>query len=377
MKYRKFGSLDWQSSVLGFGCMRLPTKGDQKEIDKPEAIRMIRYAIDRGVNYLDTAYVYHGGQSEILVGKALKDGYRERVKLATKLPCWQVESAKDFDRMCNEQREKLQVDQIDLYLLHSLSKDSWKKVYDFGVLDWAEKAIDEGRIGCLGFSFHDEYEVFEKIVDAYDKFAFAQIQYNYLNEEVQAGTKGLNYAAEKGLAVVIMEPLLGGSLVNPPDAVRSLWKGAKRDRSPADWALQWLWNKPEVAVVLSGMSTMEQVEENINSAENSQIDLLTPEETELVDQVRYTYENLRPIPCTECNYCMPCSSGVEIPRNLMLYNNGYMYNEMDQQKEVYSKHFKEEIRASECTQCLECEDKCPQKIKISDWMVCIDGELGA
>ena len=377
MKHRRFGQLDWQGSALGFGAMRFPIlDGEYENIDEPEAIRMLRYAIDQGVNYVDTAYGYHGGNSERVVGRALKDGYREKVKLATKLPCWEVKSAEDFDRLLNEQLEKLQADQIDFYLLHALDKESWSKVRDLGVLKWAEGAIADGRIRYLGFSFHDAYEVFQEIVDAYDKWTFCQIQYNYMDIENQAGTKGLKYAASKGLAVVVMEPLLGGKLVKAPESIQALWDAAAKERSAADWALQWLWNQPEVSVVLSGMSTMEQVEQNVASAGASGPGTLTAGDLALVEQAREKYDELCPIPCTQCGYCMPCPNGVDIPTNFVTYNQGIMYNEPDHAREEYSGEISEEARASACIQCRECEDKCPQSILVSEWMTYVHEVLG-
>jgi len=375
MQYRKFGKLDWDASVLGFGCMRLPLRPDG-EIDEPEAIRQIRHAVDHGVNYVDTAYGYHGGKSEILVGRALKDGYRDKVHLATKLPVWHVKTAADFDRLLNEQLGKLQTERIDLYLLHSLRAEPWKLVSDLGVLRWAEKAMADGRIGCLGFSFHDELPVFKQIVDAWDGWAFCQIMYNYLFGKKQAGTEGLEYAARRGLPVVIMEPLMGGNLVNPPEAIQGIWDRAPRKRSPAVWALEWLWNRPEVAVVLSGMNSMEQVEENLAAADRAHAGCLTGEELSIVAEVRDVYEKLRPIPCTGCKYCMPCPNGVNIPRNLERYNTAVMYNRMAREKDAYRKS-KPEERADACIACRECEPKCPQKIRISEWMACLDKELGA
>jgi len=375
MQYRQFGKLDWKVSALGFGCMRLPTQGDEsKNIDEPEATRMLRHAIDQGLNYVDTAYPYHGGNSELFVGRALQDGYREKVKLATKLPCWLVKASEDFDRYLDEQLEKLQTDHIDFYLLHALNKDSWQKMRDLEVLKQAEGALADGRIRYLGFSFHDEYEVFQEIVDAYD-WTFCQIQYNYMDIENQAGTKGLRHAAAKGLAVVIMEPLLGGKLVNPPDPIQALWDSAPTKRAPADWALQWLWNQPEVALVLSGMSTMQHVEENLASADVSGIGTLASDELAVFDQVRKKYDELCPIPCTKCGYCMPCPNGVDIPRNFAAYNEGVMYDKPDKAREGY-KWIDEEKRASACIQCRECEEKCPQSILISEWMPIVHEVLG-
>ena len=375
MKHRKFGQLDLEVSALGFGCMRLPTiDGVYGNIDEPEATRIVRRAIDNGVNYLDTAYGYHDHNSERFLGRALQDGYREKVHLATKLPVWNVKTADDFDRLLNEQLEKLQTAHIDMYLLHGLDKAEWTKIRDLGVLDWAEGAIDDGRIRYLGFSFHDEYDVFKEIIDAYDRWVFCQIQYNYMDVENQAGTVGLQYAASKGLAVVIMEGLLGGKLVNPPPQVQALWDSASTKRTPADWALQWLWNQPEVTVVLSGMSTMEQVEQNLVSADNSAVGAFTEEELALVAKARETYDALCPIPCTDCKYCMPCPNDVNIPRNFRFYNQGNMYNIPDQAREWYGR-MSEENRASACIQCRECEEKCPQHIVISEWMPIVDDVL--
>ena len=375
MKYRRFGKLDWQVSALGFGCMRLPIKdGIAANIDEPEATRMVHYAIDQGVNYLDTAYPYHGGNSELFLGRALKDGYRERVHLATKLPCWKIEAAEDLDKVLNEQLQKLQTARVDFYLLHGLNRERWDKMRDLGVLKRAEQAIADGRIGYLGFSFHDKYPVFQEIVDAHN-WMFCQIQHNYMDIENQAGTKGLQYAASKGLAVVVMEPLLGGKLVNPPAPVQEIWDTAADKRSPAGWALQWLWNQPEVSVVLSGMSTMEQVEQNVASAVTSRVNALAAQELALFDQVRVKYNDLSPIPCTKCEYCLPCPNGVAIPRVFGAYNEGMMYDKPDDARRAYKQWIPAENQASACIQCLECEDKCPQNIPISEWMPIVHGVL--
>jgi hypothetical protein len=356
--------------------MRLPTTSENpQDIDEPEAIRMLRYAIDHGVSYVDTAYRYHEGASEPFLARALGDGYRERVRLATKLPSWLIESADDFDRYLDEQLERLQTDYVDFYLLHALKKEWWDNMRDLGVRRWADGAAADGRIRHLGFSFHDEYPVFQEIVDAYDGWDFCQIQYNYIDVENQAGTRGLRYAASKGLAVVIMEPLLGGRLVDPPDPIQRMWDAAARQRPPADWALQWLWNQPEVSVVLSGMSTMAQVQENIASADASGVDQLTAEELALIDRVRERYLELCPIPCTRCGYCMPCPNGVDIPGNFGAYNEGVMFEKPDAARQSY-RWIDEEQRANVCIQCRECEDKCPQRIHISAWMPIVHRVLG-
>jgi uncharacterized protein len=370
VRYRNFGKLDWRPSALGFGAMRLPTiDGDPARIDEPEATRMIRYAIDRGVNYVDTAWPYHRSTSEPFLGRALRDGYRARVKLATKLPCWLVKEAADFDRFLDEQLLRLQTERIDFYLLHSLDAERWPIVRDLRVLDWAERAMADGRIGHLGFSFHDKYPVFQEIVDAYDGWGFCQIQYNYMDEQEQAGVRGLNYAADKGLAVVVMEPLRGGMLAGDiPEPVQAIWDAAPVRRSPADWALQWVWNQPAVSLVLSGMTTMAQVEQNIVSAERSAVSALSAADLALIGRVRDKYRELCPIPCTDCKYCLPCPNEVAIPRIFALYNEATMYNAVERSRFAYHQWIREEERANCCLQCGECEAKCPQGIAIMDWL---------
>ena len=369
MKYRKFGHLDWEVAVLGFGAMRLPTIGnDPAHINEPQAIEMIRYAIDHGVNYLDTAYPYHEKHSEIVVGKALLNGYREKVKLATKLPSWLVESPDDFDRFLDEQLEKLQTDHIDFYLLHALNSTRWPKLRDWEVLNWAESALTDGRIHYLGFSFHDDFAVFKDIVNATDRWTFCQIQYNFMDIEYQAGIKGLQYAANKGLAVVVMEPLRGGQLTTKmPKSITELWESANIRRTPADWALQWIWNHSEVSVTLSGMSTMQHVIENLDSADRSGAGLLTDEELILIDKVREEYCRLAPVPCTNCKYCMPCPNGVEITTILEYYNESIIYDNPRASRSLYGS-LSEDEQADNCVECFECEEKCPQGIPISEYL---------
>ncbi|MGD2146116.1 MAG: aldo/keto reductase [Anaerolineae bacterium] len=375
MRYRQFGKLDWRVSALGFGCMRFPTSGGHEHIDEAEATRMLHYAIERGVNYVDTAYPYHGGNSEPFLGRFLQqDGYRDKVRLATKMPSWDIEEAGDFDRYLNEQLERLRTDHIDFYLLHALKEEWWRKLDRLGVLEWSERAQADGRIGALGFSFHDEFSIFREIVDAYD-WVLCQIQYNYMDVDNQAGTRGLEYAASKGIAVVIMEPLLGGRLVAPPEPIQQIWNKAPLERKPADWALQWLWDKPEVAVVLSGMSAMNQVVENVASANVSGVGTLSEEELAIVGEVRNSYRTLCPIPCTQCGYCMPCPHGVDIPQNLEIYNQGPMYDKPDQARQSY-RFLAEDRRASACVACRECEEQCPQSIPVSEWMVHVEEVLG-
>ncbi|NLY06054.1 aldo/keto reductase, partial [Candidatus Sordicultor fermentans] len=325
---------------------------------------MIHYAIDHGVNYLDTAYGYHGGKSEILVGKALKGGYRQKVKVATKLPTWLVNAAPDMDRYLDEQLRKLDTEHIDFYLFHDLNKDRWAKLERLEALNWAEKAIQKGKIGHIGFSFHDDRETFKKIIDAYP-WTFCQIQYNYLDIDHQAGQFGLQYAAQKGIAVVIMEPLRGGRLANPPEEVQKIFDEAPVKRSPVAWALLWLWNQKEVAVVLSGMSNLQQVKENIEIASSSGVGLLSPEELKIIERAREAFERLPSINCNACKYCLPCPNGVNISRNFELYNDAFQKIAFEDARRKYLA-LPEEERASSCLGCGDCEDLCPQELPIPE-----------
>jgi len=377
MNYRKFGKLDFQASILGFGCMRLPVlDDDSSKINESEAISMIRHAIDNGVNYVDTAYPYHQGQSELLVGKALQNGYREKVKLATKLPVFQCQSYEDFDRFLNEQLEKLATDHIDFYLLHGLNKSTWENARKLGIEHFLEKALADGRIHYAGFSFHDEFPVFKGIVDAYP-WTFCQIQYNYMDTEFQAGTQGLNYAAEKGLAVIVMEPIKGGKLAQkPPQSILDLWDQAKVKRTPAEWALRWVWNHPEVSLLLSGMGTREQVEENLRLADLAEPNTLSREELLLIEKIKKQYRSLTKVDCTACGYCQPYPSGVNIPRNFSLYNDAHIYDDFAFSLFAYNTFFTPETRASACIECGACEEACPQQISIREHLKEIQRSFG-
>ncbi|SDN08175.1 hypothetical protein SAMN04488502_11197 [Dendrosporobacter quercicolus] len=374
MLYRKYGKTNEQVSVLGFGCMRLPIIGDDpSQIDEEKAISMIRYAIDNGVNYVDTAYPYHGtgmgngGASEPFVAKALQDGYRKRVKLATKLPSWLIKTRDDMDMYLNKQLERLETDTIDFYLVHTLSSHTWPLLTKAGISDFLDQAIKDGRIKHAGFSFHDRIGLFKEIVDYYD-WSFCQIQYNYLDEEYQAGKEGLLYAADKGLGVAIMEPLRGGKLAAnlPPEAVRLFGK-AGISRTQAEWALRWVWNHPEVSVVLSGMSTMEQVIENINIAGQAKAHSLTAQELGIIDQVKKIYKEKTKVSCTSCAYCMPCPKGVDIPGCFSVYNDYSMFGEtegLQRYKFLYNFRLGADALASKCVECGKCESHCPQTIAI-------------
>ena len=371
MLYRKMPKNGDELSVLGFGAMRLPTKEDGS-IDEKIATDMVRYSIDNGVNYVDTAWPYHMGESEPFLARALADGYREKVKLATKQPQWMVKNYEDMDRFLNAQLEKLNTDQIDYYLIHSLVKSSWENIRDLGVMEFLDKAKADGRIVNAGFSYHGAPEDFEPIIDAYD-WDFCQIQYNFLDEDVQAGTKGLEYAASKGLGVVIMEPLRGGNLADPvPDEVMDIWNEADARRSPVEWALRWVWNRPEVTVVLSGMSEPAHVEENLRIANEALPDSLTEEELRLVERVANKYQELMEVGCTGCRYCMPCPEGVDIPACFEMYNNLHMFDDEDRLMMMYAAKLGGILRgaetnfASQCTECGQCVDACPQNLPVPE-----------
>ena len=375
MQYRDFGRIDFKPSALGFGAMRLPVlagadgRPDFKQIDDELATAMLHRAIEGGVNYVDGAWMYHEHNCESWMGRALEGGWRERVKVATKMPVWNVAKPSDFDRILGIQLERLRTDHVDFYLLHSLDEGDWRHVVEHDQLASAERALSDGRIRHLGFSFHGPYEDFEMLLSATDLWEFVQIQYNYMDEEYQAGRKGLELAAEKGLGVIVMEPIRGGALAHKlPPQVQALWDGAGVARSPAEWALQWVWSHPEVSFLLSGMSTMRHVEENLAFADRSRPGLLTDEELALVARVRDLYRELSPIPCTECRYCTPCPQGVAIPEVFALYNDGHMYDNADRQRFVYRSFWSDEERADRCTACGECLEKCPQAIAIPDWM---------
>jgi uncharacterized protein len=369
MLYRKMPKSGDELSILGFGCMRLPVKADGS-IDEERATRQLRSAIDSGVNYVDTAWPYHMGQSEPFVGRALAGGYRGKVKIATKLPSWLIGSREDMDKYLDAQLEKLQTDHIDYYLVHALVGDLWDAVEKLGVSDFLNTAKADGRIRNAGFSFHGAGGDFSRIVDAYD-WDFCQIQYNFLDEKNQAGTAGLEYAASKGLGVVIMEPLRGGNLTrNVPQAIKEIWDEAGTTRSPAEWALRWVWNHKEVTVVLSGMNEEAHVQENIRIAGTAHPDSLTEAELRLVTRVESRYRELMKVGCTGCQYCMPCPNGVNIPLCFEGYNNLCMAGNPDEEKFMYAARMGgavalgEPTYASLCVQCGECGEKCPQHIDI-------------
>ncbi len=387
MKYRKMGSLGWDVSVLGFGAMRLPMI-DQTTVNEEEAIKMLRYAIDNGVNYIDTAYPYHNGESEVIVGKALQNGYREKVHLTTKLPIWLVKKREDFDKFLSEQIERLQT-KPDIYLFHGLTKSRLEKIKNLNLIEKIEDAREGGLFQYTGFSFHDNFEVFKDILDYYN-WDCCQIQFNYLDIDYQAGINGVKYAGSKKIALIIMEPIRGGKLAIPEkkldtrSEIKNILDKSKVKRSMADWALQFVWNHSEVSVVLSGMSNMQQVKENIESANKAVNNSLIEEEMQTISELRKVYDKYDLVPCTSCRYCLPCPNGVSIPWVFRLLNDlgywgedskvriSFFYDRMAKTPEELEKRLSEEEEvegaASLCIQCGECLEKCPQQIDIPDIM---------
>lgn len=371
---------DDQLSILGFGCMRLPINPD-RSINEKEATAQIRCAIDCGVNYIDTAWVYHNLESEPFLSRALADNYREKVKLATKLPSWDINTREDMDFYLNEQLRKLNTDHIDYYLLHGLSGELWSKLKSLGVIEFLNTAKTDGRIINAGFSFHGTHDDFRDIVDD-NAWDFCQIQYNFLDTHRQAGTAGLKYAASKGLGVIVMEPLRGGKLASPvPSEVQEIWNTSETKRTPAEWALSWVWNHPEVTVVLSGMNNMDHVIENIVIAGGAFPDMLTEEDLALVKEVRRKYEAIMQIGCTGCRYCMPCPRNVNIPECFETYNTYHMYQDKDDilfgytlRQTGYTSNTEYGF-ASQCVECGRCVEICPQELDIIELLKLVKEDL--
>lgn len=367
MKYRVIPKTGDQISTLGFGCMRFPTRLGR--IDEKKAEEQIRYAISQGVNYFDTAYPYHNGDSERFLGKVFKDrNLREKVKIASKLPPWQIKKREDMDRILRDQLGKLQLDAIDYYLVHGIMDQKvWDKMKALGILEFLEEAKKKGYIKHIGFSAHCDLQTFKNVVDDFD-WDMCQIQYNILDENNQAGTEGLKYAAERNVAVFIMEPLRGGSLsTKVPKQVQQLWDTAKVKRNPVEWALKWIWNHKEVTCILSGMNNDEHIRENIHAADTTEANSLSDEEIKLIEKVRDKYKSLTKVPCTACAYCMPCPAGVNIPECFSKYNDKHIFGSMNA-RIMYEMGMgglsSEPARASQCINCGKCEKHCPQHIEI-------------
>ncbi|GHV38752.1 aldo/keto reductase [Synergistales bacterium] len=379
MLYRKMPRVKEEFSILGFGCMRLPMNGSK--VDETSALRMMNAAIDSGVNYVDTAWPYHGGEGEAIVGRLLKGGLRNKVNVATKMPSWLIKTRADMDTYLEKQLEFLQTDHIDVYLLHSLTDDRWANLSGLGVIDFMEKAKAAGKIRYIAFSFHDGLDAFKKIVDAYH-WDICQIQYNFLDVNYQAGEEGLKYAAAKDIGMVIMEPLKGGSVTAPlPSELKTAAERANYSHPTiADIALRWVWNHPEVGVVLSGMSSEEQMKQNLESAKAGLANSLTKEELELMSEAKKLYGSKIKVPCTACAYCVPCPMSIDIPQCFRNFNDAALSGNWEGQKNNYLyllSGAREGKSASVCVECGECESKCPQHIPIRERLKEVAAAFGA
>jgi predicted aldo/keto reductase-like oxidoreductase len=372
MLYRPIGSTGVEASVLGYGCMRLPVIDGRSEcVDKPKATELLHYAIDHGVNYVDTAYFYHAehfgeaGESEPFVGEALEGGWRDRVTLATKMPLWFIKSPDDLDRYLEEQLVRLRTDHIDFYLLHGLNGETWDRMRDLGVREFLDKARADGRIRFPAFSFHGSAVDFPRIVDEYG-WAFGQIQYNYMDVDYQAGHAGLRYAADRGLGVVVMEPLKGGRLAKDlPPEMAAIFEKANVRHTPAEWALRFVWNEPGVSLALSGMNDMDQLVENLQIADCGVAESLTEQELAVISRAREAMSARIKADCTACRYCQPCPSGVDIPGVLAALNAASVWDEPNAWLTGYARVGG---KASRCSQCFQCERMCPQDLPIVDLM---------
>ncbi len=384
MRYRKLGKTNVDTSVLSFGAMRLPMIGARGPmdgmnpdipIDEVEATKMVQHALEQGINYFDTAYGYHGGKSEVFVGKALRE-HRSKVMIATKLPVWNVQQPEDMERIFREQLQRLQTDYVDIYHVHGLGAPTWEKMKQMGVLEFMDGLVRDGRIRFAGFSFHDELKVFKEIVDAYD-WSVCQIQYNFYDRDYQAGKEGLDYAAARNIGVVIMEPLRGGKLVHPvPPEVQAIWDAAPSRKSPAEWCMRWVYNHEGVSTVLTGASTLAQLVDHTRGVKDAAPDSLTNEELAVFDRVRAEYRRMVRVDCTGCGYCMKCPHGVNIPNNFDIYNDAFLFKSEEHSRFMYQAFLTPDERASACIDCGECVEKCPQKINIPEELKEVEKLLG-
>lgn len=375
MQYREIKKTGEKLSLLGFGCMRFQTKfGRQYSnlIDTETAKKQLFHAIDLGINYLDTAYPYHFGASESFLGEhILSTPYRNKINIATKLPCYLINDRAGIQKFFDLQMKKLKVECIDYYLLHAIELRSYEKMKRLGIIEFIEKIKKEGKIRNMGFSFHGTKDEFPKIADDYD-WDFVQVQYNLLDEHFQAGIDGIKHAASKGMGVIIMEPLRGGSLVNSlPSEVAKIYKEAPVKRTPAEWAMKWIADRPEVTTILSGMNTIEQINENAEILSASHPCTMTAEDKKVTEGAKDAFNKLLKVRCTECGYCMPCTAGINIPATFKNYNNYYLFSKgrAKAQHMIYSGFRTKDGKphwTSACIGCGKCERVCPQKIHITE-----------
>lgn len=361
MEKRRFEKLGIDVSLLGFGCMRFPVKDGK--IDRPLAQQMLDKAIAAGVNYIDTAYPYHDGESELFVGEALKKYPRDSYYLATKLPIWFINTIEDVDKYFNEQLSKLQTDHFDFYLMHAMNRGSWRKMVELGTVERLEQLKAEGKIRFLGFSFHDDYDAFEEIIK-YRDWDFCQIQLNYMDTEEQAGMKGYKLAEELGIPLTIMEPVKGGSLAKLSDDIMDIFSEVRPGKSAASFALRYVATLPNILTVLSGMSTMDQVDDNLDTFVN--FVPMDEKEYQAIDRIKEVMNSRIQNGCTGCRYCMPCPFGVDIPGNFSVWNRYHMYQNYDVVSWNWNNMVKENKTAEACRQCGKCEQACPQHLAIRE-----------
>ena len=371
MEYRMMQNINVKTSLLGFGCMRFPLNQDGS-IDEEETFAMLDKAYQAGVNYFDTAYPYHGGASEPVVGRALARYPRESFYLATKLPIWEVKTIDDVKTIFSKQLERLNMEYVDFYLMHALNKERWETIKKLGILNYCEELRKEGKIRYLGFSFHYDYEVFEEIVTSYP-WDFCQIQLNYMDKDTQATTKGVELAESLGIPMVIMEPVKGGSLANLPDDINKMFQEVRPEDSIASWALRYVGSFSNVKVILSGMSDMSQVEDNLKTFVN--FEPLSDQEQQVVENVAETLHSRVQNGCTACKYCMPCPAGVNIPGSFGVWNEYHVYGNLKDTAYSWTKEIPEEAKPKNCIKCGKCEKVCPQKISIREDLERLQKEL--
>ena len=351
-------------SRLGFGCMRFKTfDNDNGKIDKKLASKLLLEAINEGLTYIDTAYPYHNKMSEKFVGEFLEENnMREKIKLATKLPCWLINTKDDFYKIFEEQLDNLRTSYFDFYLLHSLDIKRFRQMVDLGVFDFLDELKEKGLVRNIGFSFHDEYEAFEEIIKAYP-WDFCQIQLNYLDINLQAGMKGYNLAKNMGIPIIVMEPVKGGRLANPPAEIKELIDDFS-DLSPAQLALKFVLNLENVMTVLSGMNDINQVRENLKMANKVEINKLSEKEKSFYQKAREIYKTKEKIACTSCEYCLPCTVEINIPKVFALWNNAFLYNEYEKSKKAFEEYLIDGVSPDSCIECGKCENICPQNLEI-------------
>lgn len=371
MEYRVMEKINAKTSLLGFGCMRFPLNQDGS-INEEETFEMFDQAYHAGVNYFDTAYPYHNGASEPVTGRALARYPRESFYLATKLPIWAVKSIDDVKRIFAEQLERLNMEYVDFYLMHALNKERWETIKKLGILDYCEELRKEGKLRYLGFSFHDDYEVFQEIITSY-KWDFCQIQLNYMDKDTQATTKGVELAESLGVPMVIMEPVKGGSLANLPEDITERFKEVRPDASTASWALRYVGSFSNVKVILSGMSDKKQVEDNLKTF--SKFEPLSNQEQEVIESVAKTLHSRVKNGCTACKYCMPCPAGVNIPGSFQVWNEYHVYGNIRETTYNWTKEIPKEAKPKNCIKCGKCEKVCPQKIHIREDLESLQKEL--